>query len=395
MRSISWFIISLIGVASIVAQEDNWYTAKAKHGDGIYKLMRRYHLTKSACNLEQFYKLNELNPKSHLIADRTYKLPIYIYPYNGQSIRSTIGIDEWDRAVDIQQYNEKILADGLRKTHFRESKILWVPYSHIHCYDIAIDNNDSDKTTQDNDQLRVNLFGDKYADVEIHDRRLNGHVYYVVSGHGGPDPGAMCTDCSPTLCEDEYAYDVSLRLVRDLMQHGAIVHMIIQDPNDGIRDEKYLKCDKDEILRGGARIPLNNKKRLYQRAGAINKLHREYKKNGIKHQRAIVIHVDSRSKSHEQDVFFYYHQRSKTGKKMAGQLKNVFKHKYEKYQKGRGYEGTVKHRNLHMLRAVAPPTVFVELANIRNKNDHRRLLPNYNRQALANWLFEGLTGIEI
>ena len=38
-----------------------------------------------------------------------------------------------------------------------------------------------------------------------------------------------------------------------------------------------------------------------------------------------------------------------------------------------------------------PTTVFVELANIRNKNDHRRILRKENRQAVANWLFEGLT----
>lgn len=388
-------LLLTLGVGMATAQDENWYTAKAKEGDGILTMMKRYHLTESACDLAKFYEINDLKPSSYLIADKTYKLPIYIYPYNGQSIRSTIGIDEWDRAVSIQKYNETILAKGLRKTHFRDSKLLWVPYSGIHCYEVATGSEGSEFTDYNGDYLNVPLFGDKYEKVEIHDQKLKGHVYYVVSGHGGPDPGAMCTDCPETLCEDEYAYDVSLRLVRNLMQHGAIVHMVIQDKNDGIRDARYLKCDKDEVLTGGEKIPLNNKKRLYQRAGAINHLYRKYKSNGIKHQRAIVIHVDSRSKSHQQDVFFYYHEKSKTGQSMAKTMQDVFKRKYDKYQKGRGYKGTVKHRNLHMLRATSTPTVFVELANIRNKNDHRRLLPYSNRQALANWLFEGLTGVEM
>jgi len=38
----------------------------------------------------------------------------------------------------------------------------------------------------------------------------------------------------------------------------------------------------------------------------------------------------------------------------------------------------------------SPAMVFVELANITNAADQKRLLINTNRQALANWLFEGL-----
>ncbi|MBK9743821.1 MAG: N-acetylmuramoyl-L-alanine amidase [Saprospiraceae bacterium] len=43
-----------------------------------------------------------------------------------------------------------------------------------------------------------------------------------------------------------------------------------------------------------------------------------------------------------------------------------------------------------MVRTLTPTMVFVELANIRNLADQERLLINSNRQALANWLFEGL-----
>ena len=57
----------------------------------------------------------------------------------------------------------------------------------------------------------------KESMVAIKDNSLANKVYYIVAGHGGPDPGARCTDCKSTMCEDEYAYDVSLRLARELI----------------------------------------------------------------------------------------------------------------------------------------------------------------------------------
>jgi len=137
---------------------------------------------------------------------------------------------------------------------------------------------------------------------------------------------------------------------------------------------------------------LNQKARLVQRAAEINKLYRKYKSEGIgfEDQVAIFLHVDSNSASKEQDVYFYHHKKSKSGKKLAKKIRDTFEKKYNRYQKNRGYNGTVKPRGLYVINYTQPTTVFVELANIRNLNDHRRLKLNSNRQAVANWLFEGL-----
>jgi N-acetylmuramoyl-L-alanine amidase len=43
-----------------------------------------------------------------------------------------------------------------------------------------------------------------------------------------------------------------------------------------------------------------------------------------------------------------------------------------------------------MLRKTNPPTVYVELANIKNPTDQQRIVLEKNRQYLAEWLFEGL-----
>jgi N-acetylmuramoyl-L-alanine amidase len=44
-----------------------------------------------------------------------------------------------------------------------------------------------------------------------------------------------------------------------------------------------------------------------------------------------------------------------------------------------------------MLRSTYPPAVFIELGNLKNPNDQKRILLESNRQALAQWIFEGLT----
>lgn len=99
-------------------------------------------------------------------------------------------------------------------------------------------------------------FRPKYAKTPLASSRLKGkEVYYLISGHGGPDPGAQGKRAGHTLCEDEYAYDVTLRLLRLLISHGATAYMIVRDGNDGIRDENYLTCDKDEFVWGNLAIP--------------------------------------------------------------------------------------------------------------------------------------------
>jgi len=391
-RRILLFFSILFMSISVYGNTPEFHQVKPKKGEGIYALMRNYDLNIHPCNLEKFLELNGLNRESKLRTDKKYILPIFLYKYNGKSIRSTINDYNMDKAIRIQKYNEQILRKGYRQKSYTNSRILWVPFHELGC-NLPADQSKLSSEVIDKNSLYVSIFGDKYGKVEIEDYSLKNKVYYVVAGHGGPDPGAMCKKCPYDMCEDEYAYDIALRLARDLMQHGAKVHIIIQDPDDGIRDEKYLKCDYDETCMGNLKIPRRQKARLVQRAAEINKLYRRYKSKGIKHedQVAIFLHVDSNNAAKEQDVFFYHHKKSKTGKKLVRKIHDTFTRKYQQYQKGRGYKGTVKSRGLYVINYTQPTTVFVELANIRNKNNHKRLLPEYNRQALANWLFEGLT----
>ncbi|QMW01162.1 N-acetylmuramoyl-L-alanine amidase family protein [Spirosoma foliorum] len=232
------------------------------------------------------------------------------------------------------------------------------------------------------------LLGAKYAHVTVKDQKLKGAVYYLVSGHGGPDPGALGLYGKNVLPEDEYAYDVTIRLARTLMEHGATTYMIVRDLNDGIRDANVLKLDHDEVTYPNQKIPLSQVSRLRQCTDAVNKLHRKHKEA---YQRMVTIHVDSRSEGQNIDVFFYHHENSKVGKRLAKHIHKSFQSGYKRSQPNRNYLGTVSDRSsLYVVRNTHPPTVFIELGNIRNNKDQQRFLLADNRQALANWICTGL-----
>ena len=181
-------------------------------------------------------------------------------------------------------------------------------------------------------------------------------------------------------------YDIILRLARELLIRGAKVEVIIQDKNDGIRDDKVLSSSKRETCMGAA-IPLNQKARLQQRCDKINALAKGDKN---KYKRAVFIHVDSRSKGKQIDVFFYHAPGSAKGKATATQLRNTFTAKYKQHQPTRGFSGTVSERDLYVLRNANPVAVFLELGNIQHHRDQQRLILSSNREALAKWIAEGL-----
>ena len=230
------------------------------------------------------------------------------------------------------------------------------------------------------------LFGKAMASYPIVSNELAGACFYLVGGHGGPDPGAIGTYQGHKLHEDEYAYDIVLRLGRELMMRGAKVHFIIQDKKDGIRNGTILKNSKRETCMG-KEIPLDQVARLKQRSQKIDLLYRKDKSN---YKRAIFVHIDSRSQGKQTDVFFYHAPGSKQGKRLANRIRNTLQQKYKRHQPGRGFRGTVSERNLYVLRNTQPAGVYLELGNIRNARDQQRLVLENNRQALANWITEAI-----
>jgi N-acetylmuramoyl-L-alanine amidase len=384
----------------------------AKNGDDIPKILELYELADYDCNITQFLKLNRLSEGDYrLVYGKTYVLPIKIMKYNGKSIRSTIGVPDWETAVRIRDYNLLASQKKLRSDVFTESKQLWVPWHEVAC---DMEASEAEKTesigvsvgranigtmTKGKGEVPLEggkrlfpIFGKKHSYTPLLSSRLNGKVFFLVSGHGGPDPGAQGKRAGVTLSEDEYAYDVTLRLLRYLLSHGAIAYMIVRDPNDGIRDENYLKSDKDEVVWGNREIPLNQKERLGQRTDIINSLSAYHKKNGQTDQTIIEIHIDSRSVATEIDVFFYYKSGSTPSMRLAETMHQVFSGHYkDRRSSARAYSGSVSTRDLFTFRETnTRKAVYVELANIRNDWDQQRLVLSSNRQAMANWIGEAI-----
>lgn len=287
---------------------------------------------------------------------------------------------------DPKEHFEEFVALNKTKLGKNQSLIKGVSYVLPATANKTTTNNTITSTnTTSGNKKRESLFGKKYAEYTINSSKLKGATFFLVSGHGGPDCGAIGTADGKEIHEDEYAYDIMLRLARCLMSEGATVHIIIQDKHDGIRDEKFLKNNKKETC-GGKELPLNQVKRLQQRCDEINKLSRRSKN---KYQRAIFIHLDSRSNNKQLDVFFYHHGKSAEGKRLCNTMRTTFREQYHKHQPGRGFTGTVSARDLYVLTNTTPVGLFAELGNIRNSFDQRRFLLDSNRQALANWMCRG------
>ena len=315
------------------AYSQNNKSFRAKSGDGIYSVLKEngYSATEY---LDQFIELNKskLGKNNTLITGREYFLP--------------------PKAAQV-----KVEVQNVEKSVNQPTKFV------------------------------NEIFGPKYREVILKSKCLSNAVFYLMSGHGGPDPGAIGNLNGHKLCEDEYAYDVTLRLARNLIECGASVYMIIRDPNDGIRDEPYLTPDKDEVCFPNSEISLSQLARLHQSTNAVNEL---YAKNKGKFQRLVVIHVDSRSTRESIDVFFYHDKASNNGKNLANTLMQTFEQKYAMHQPNRGYSGSVSERNLYVIKNSYPSSVFIELGNINHFRDQQRFIVPDNRQAVANWLRDGL-----
>jgi N-acetylmuramoyl-L-alanine amidase len=369
------------------------------------ELLAKFQLDGYDCNAQEFQKINNLSSKNASLKNgQTVNLPVWIYKYNDKTIRSSIGTTDLDVAKTVQSYNAEMSKLGARNNTYQSSGLLLVPYHTLNCLsakkgktkpieseDIVASRDNTEgvekavaKSTKGTKTFAI--FGKKYQDVEQVDRSLKGRIFYVEGGHGGPDPGAEAKVQGRTLCEDEYAYDVSLRVARELIKHGAIVYIINRDPTDGIRDGDFLVCDSDELTYPDIVVARNHKERLTQRSDAVNLLYEANLKKGIKDQRLIVIHVDSRGVSQQTDTFLYYQNGNDNSYKIAKRMQKTLESKYAPY---RDYKGTLTTRDLHMLRECKPTTVYVELGNIRNEFDRKRLMIKNNRQAIAVWLTEG------
>ena len=198
-------------------QVNPYWQARLTRNMTAMELLAKYQLTEYDCAIQQFQKINNLSSKNaHLNSGQTVNLPVWIYTYNGKTIRSSIGTTDLDLAKMVQSYNTEMNRTGMRSTTYQSSNLLLVPYHALNCVnsrkpkskpveteDVGVKQENMD-LSRDNREVSEKLttksvkgaktfaiFGKKYQDVEQVDRSLKGKVFYVEGGHGGPDPGAQ------------------------------------------------------------------------------------------------------------------------------------------------------------------------------------------------------------
>ena len=405
--SIRFFVCIAIFVGSISSLLGQQYLqALARHGDGPISLLKEFQCY-TTCNLSEFYRLNPRSKQRGLKENVMYKLPILVYTYNGRSIRTTINMNDLPIAKRIQAYNESVHKAQLQKDDYRQGKKqLWVPFHFLSCPHeepqeriVALEITQPKPVSPAKPKgigIRGNypILGPDESKVTRVSNRLKGYVFYMVSGHGGPDPGATAYRQRKTITEDEYAYDISLRLTRNLLMHGATVYVIVRDPDDGIRKGQYLAPDKDEVVWGNVPIPRSQLTRLQQRVDIVNALYQKNKQQGVIHQRQFFMHIDSRNIGKRIDMFFYHKKGDNLGMTLAKSIRKTLEEKYAQVQKGRVYKGDVSSRDLFVLRETNVPSVFIELGNIKNPQDQGRFILEKNREYVAAWLTEGILAAE-
>jgi len=384
------FLVCLYSLFCLYA-ESQQLTTIAKKGNGVLELLRQYKLTGNIKNIEYFQKLNANNfdRNGGLLLNETYIIPISVVKFDGHTIRSTLGINDYIIAKKIEEYNLIVQSANIKKGKYQVTKELWVPFE-LYLLNKNLKSNDNKNTKQNFFTKKIDysyLLND--SNNKIKSKKLNGFAFYIIAGHGGPDPGAIVNYNGNKLYEHEYAYDVSIRLAKKLREDGANVYMIVQDAKDGIRNDVILKNSGNEKMINGDSISAVQIDRLKQRTDIVNDYYEKNKKTH-QHQLLIEIHIDSREEDKRVDIFFYHRENSKTSEKLSQTLLKTIESKYKQTQPGRGYKGKISTRDLFTLRNTTCEAVFIELGNIQNSIDQQRFLNPNNRQALANWIHLGV-----
>ena len=236
------FLLLCICFASLAsAQSDSVCTVVAKQGDGIYKILRENGY-EAKDYYHDFLEINKdkIQQEDQLILGETYILP------------SKHKVAEPEHVVVIDTVPQLCIKPDTAA--FSDSV---PPISVI------------DTAAQPMPQVKMEL---RIADT-IKGTALKGAIFYLIAGHGGPDPGATSYVDGVMISEDEYAYDITLRLARCIEEQSGKVYMIIDDPDDGIRDGRILKIDYDEYCYPGVEISRDHTTRLVERAEAVNRLY--------------------------------------------------------------------------------------------------------------------------
>lgn len=160
-------------------------------------------------------------------------------------------------------------------------------------------------------------------------RRLEGWHFVLDPGHGGVDPGAIVSTRDGNgntlyVVEDEYVYDIALRVYVLLRLHGAEVTMTLLSPNHLLRDNhpatRTFVHEKNEVF-NSRRINESNRASSWPRGGRAGLAARvdvaEHAFSNTPPDRRVFVslHADNSTQLSSSPMVLYYSGRGKVDRK--------------------------------------------------------------------------------
>lgn len=114
---------------------------------------------------------------------------------------------------------------------------------------------------------------------------LYGKVIIIDPGHGGNDPGASGMHRGKKVVENEYCYDVALRLARLVKASGGLVFFTVRDPNEknprNWSPQEVFPDNRNEVFALDGKVVVAGTRGIRKRIAFGNQILRRYPKHRI------------------------------------------------------------------------------------------------------------------